>query len=116
MYVNLQKKSYRRGFVLVFVAKPDNYECSEKDSYIPRSMASVQFQTTNITTEVNFSIKNGVTYKQYMIAIFATLISLVLVGVICVIAALLFHRCGTIGKVPSNGMTLKFILYCSVCH
>lgn len=88
---------------MVFVAKPDNFDCSQESSFLPRSMRTVQIQNINITTEINFNIKNGLTYKQYIIAIIGTTIVLLVIGAVLVVLAIVFHRYGSISKVRPTG-------------
>lgn len=86
----------------MFVAKPDNYDCSQDSSYLPRLtriVSYLQMDSSNIT----FVVRNGIAAENYLTAIMATLTVLFLVGVLVLTTALVFHRYGTISKNKYNG-------------
>lgn len=102
-----QKQDFKEGFFLVFVAKPDNFDCSQENSYIPKINKIVEIHSINITTIINFKIRNSITFKQYFIAIGGTTVVLIAVGLILVILALIFHRYGTISRIVCRGKIIN---------
>ncbi|CAH1102697.1 unnamed protein product [Psylliodes chrysocephalus] len=99
--ITLARRRFVGGFFLVFVAKPDNYDCSQDSSYLPRLtriVSYLQMDSSNIT----FVVRNGIAAENYLTAIMATLTVLFLVGVLVLTTALVFHRYGTISKNKYN--------------
>ncbi|CAG9856719.1 unnamed protein product [Phyllotreta striolata] len=98
--ITLARRRYVGGFFLVFVAKPDNYECSQRNSYIPRLTRPV-FHTTYRAinaSNIKFKVRNGITAKNYAMAITITIAILLVVALLILFAALISHRYGTISK------------------
>ncbi|CAG9819072.1 unnamed protein product [Phaedon cochleariae] len=104
--ITLARRQFPNGFFLVFVAKPDNYECSQSSSYIPRMMRTVSISTVNITSKVNFKIRNNISGRDYVLAVVGTFVILTAAGVVLVIIALVFHRYGTISKNTYNDVVV----------
>ncbi|KAJ8935541.1 hypothetical protein NQ314_012745 [Rhamnusium bicolor] len=97
------KHNFRQGFFLVFVAKPDNFECSQENSFLPRTLRNVEIAPLNITSSINFIIKTGISRDDYILASLGTLITLTIIGVILTILALVLNRRGTISKSKYDG-------------
>ncbi|CAG9828914.1 unnamed protein product [Diabrotica balteata] len=95
--ITLMKHSYKDGFFLVFVSKPDTYECSQESSVLPRLTRTVSIEQM-VRTHVNFVIRNSITANDYTVAVGATFLILVGTGVLVTVAALIFHRYGTIAR------------------
>ncbi|XP_023029154.2 sid-1-related A [Leptinotarsa decemlineata] len=95
--ITVPKRNFNEGFFLVFVARPDNFDCSEESSLLPRIM-STPVTDMKTTSNVTFTVRNGINVKQYRIGVFATLGTLVAVGLLCIILNIAFNRFGTISK------------------
>ncbi|KAJ8945172.1 hypothetical protein NQ318_001638 [Aromia moschata] len=96
--MTVTRKDFKNGFFLVFVAKPDNFDCSQENSYIPRSLRYSLISTLNITSTVNFKIRSSISIEDYILASLGTLITLSVVGIFLTVFALLLNRFGTISK------------------
>ncbi|KAJ8978688.1 hypothetical protein NQ317_004216 [Molorchus minor] len=96
--ITIRKNQYRNGFFVVFVAKPDNYDCSQENSYIPRQLRTVHILTLNVSSTITFKIRNSISMSDYIIASLGTLIVCSIVGVVLTITALVLNRFGTISK------------------
>lgn len=104
--ITIPKRKYKDGFFLVFVAKPDNYDCSQESSYLPRFTRVVSISQFESST-VKFTINNGISAKQYIIAIGATFCICVIFGIFLMIAAFIFHRYGTISRNTYNDVAVS---------
>lgn len=81
----------------MFVAKPDDYECSQENSVIPlmRSSALVE---NNITSVVTFLIKDSISNREYTLSCLGTLAAITIFGVVFTGIVFLFNRFGTISN------------------
>uniref|UniRef100_V5G0U6 SID1 transmembrane family member 1 n=2 Tax=Anoplophora glabripennis TaxID=217634 RepID=V5G0U6_ANOGL len=96
--LTITRKDFDPGFFLIFVAKPDNADCTEGSSYLPRLETNFHLSTQNITTSITFKIRPTVTRREYIIATIGTLVTLGAIGIILTILSLVLNRFGTISK------------------
>ncbi|XP_056636310.1 SID1 transmembrane family member 1-like isoform X1 [Diorhabda sublineata] len=104
--ITIPTRQYKDGFFLVFVAKPDNYDCSQESSYIPR-YTKVLSISQNESSTVMFKINNGIGAKRYVIAILVTFFICVITGFLLMVTAFIFHRYGTISRNTYNDVSVS---------
>lgn len=89
--------------MVVFVAKPDNYDCSQLNSILPPNSKLLESKSPNISTFIELKIKNSITYNEYFIAIGGTTAVLLIIGVVLITVAIITHRYGTISTIHNEG-------------
>jgi hypothetical protein len=94
--MSIRSKEYPDGFFLVFVAKADNYECSQKHSLLPRGHKNSNIIAANRTSIVNFSIVKGINGKDYGVASLVTLCAIGAFYVFAIVMVFAFTRWGTL--------------------
>ncbi|KAF7272265.1 hypothetical protein GWI33_014926 [Rhynchophorus ferrugineus] len=104
--LTISKHHYSSGFFLVFVAKPDNYECSQESNVIPLTRMSSILEN-NITTILTFSIKNSITLREYGLASVGVIVILTLFGILVSAIIMVFNRFGTISKREKEKAEIK---------
>ncbi|KAG5866897.1 hypothetical protein JTB14_037848 [Gonioctena quinquepunctata] len=95
--ITVTRTDYFGGFFLVFVANPDNADCSLQNSYRP----SAKFSTvtpTNVTSQIKFIVRNSITEGDYKKAILGTLGVLVAMATFVTAFGIILNRRGTISK------------------
>lgn len=88
LYVLLQKKHFPKGFFVIFVAEPDNYDC-DGDNLLPNSKKEVK--PLNHTSIITFTIKENITPQEYASAMILTMIVILVFCLIAVILSCVFH-------------------------
>lgn len=104
--ITVAKRHYSPGFFLVFVAKPDNYDCSQESNVIPLSRLS-SIMDNNITTMLTFSIKNSISLYEYAYASIGIAIAVVIFGVVSLAVIIIFNRYGTISKARTYDIKIQ---------
>ncbi|KAJ8920109.1 hypothetical protein NQ315_011765 [Exocentrus adspersus] len=96
--LTIRKKDFQLGFFLIFVAKPDSFDCSQENSFLPRTLRHTRIAPMNITTTLSFKIRPSISKKEYLVAVLGTLGVLGTAGVVLVVLALVLNRFGTIAN------------------
>ncbi|CAH0555525.1 unnamed protein product [Brassicogethes aeneus] len=100
--ITINKKAFKYGFFLVFVAKPDNYDCGQKKSIIPVPGKTFKIAFSNRTSVVTFSINDNMNYKDYLIVSSLTLLIFILMGIVLFIMTGVFFKWGALSKINLN--------------
>ncbi|KAK9746974.1 dsRNA-gated channel SID-1 [Popillia japonica] len=119
--MTISELRYPNGFFLVFVARSDNYECTQESSLLPlpRSLLP-SIKTLNRTSEIKFTIREGPTEQDYLAA--TLVVFLVIVGfcIVFVTIIVIFYCCrkenidevdGDEDEVDTCGLTQNDIIH-----
>ncbi|KAJ8978689.1 hypothetical protein NQ317_004217 [Molorchus minor] len=100
--MTVKRSDFGGVFFIVFVAKPDNYDCSQESSYIPRLAKKVPISPLKSMSTVTFKIRNGINQQDYLQASLGTLAAMLILGGILTGLAMIFNRFGTVSKIKCN--------------
>ncbi|NP_001099012.1 Sid-1-related A precursor [Tribolium castaneum] len=101
--MTIRQREFPDGFFLVFVAKADNYQCSQKHSVLLVEHRKQHLILANRTSTITFTINKGINGKEYEIASLATLGALLSFCIVSTIMIFAFTRWGTISKFRPSG-------------
>lgn len=104
--LTVTKRRYQYGFFLVFVAKPDNYDCSQENSLIPL-FRNFLIAENNITSTVSFKITNSISASDYLYSALGTIAIIAVFGVLFTGIIFVFNRFGTISKTKYEQVTVR---------
>lgn len=109
----VQKKDFIDGFFLVFVAKGDNYECSQDHSFIPMPRP-ITILPANRTSLIRFKINRNINRIDYLKASLITLAAIVIFYVVAFVMICGFSKYGTMSKLANIvDNTGKFFFLCN---
>ncbi|GJQ73534.1 hypothetical protein Trydic_g2965, partial [Trypoxylus dichotomus] len=88
------KKRFPNGFFLVFVARGDNYDCTQESSILPMPRSRRRMVTPmNRTSEVRFKIRQSVGEEEYISAILFVLLANIAFCIVFITIITIFYCC-----------------------
>ncbi|KAL1492112.1 hypothetical protein ABEB36_012602 [Hypothenemus hampei] len=100
--ITIAKRQYPSGFFLVFVAKPDDYDCSQQNSIIPGMTRFDAIMDNTIITTITFEIRNNITHYDFVLVVIGTLLVVLAFCTICTILVCVCNRYGTISRLQAR--------------
>ncbi|CAH0555524.1 unnamed protein product [Brassicogethes aeneus] len=94
----IKKTNFKYGFFLVFVAKPDNYDCGQEKSILPIPR-TYKMALGNRTSSLTFNIKNSINDGDYTQASVITVLFLGIFGFAIFMMTVAFYKWGTLSKI-----------------
>ncbi|XP_050304871.1 SID1 transmembrane family member 1-like [Anthonomus grandis grandis] len=108
--ITITKRKYPLGFFLVFVARPDNYKCSQENSIIPQVQRMSYVLENNISTTITFLIRDSISVKDYLIACIGTMMMVAIFGITLTGIIFVLNRFGTISKMKDGPIKVKDVI------
>ncbi|XP_044754541.1 SID1 transmembrane family member 1-like isoform X2 [Coccinella septempunctata] len=99
--LTIKRKDYSDGFFLVFIMKPDNYDCTEELSIYPVTKYYFE-RNSDATSNVSFVIQRSLGRGQYLTATILTVLGLTSFYIVALVLIFVFRRYGSMKNIRAS--------------
>ncbi|XP_045475523.1 SID1 transmembrane family member 1-like isoform X3 [Harmonia axyridis] len=96
--LTIKRKDFSEGFFIVFVMKPDNYDCSQELSIYPVTKYYFE-RNSDATSNVSFVIRSSLGRKQYVTSTIVTMSGILFFYLVALVLIVAFRKYGSMKNI-----------------